>query len=70
MPWTAAAAVAVAPGEASETETWGSKRAAVAVADGEARGTEVPVSKKRRLDVSGILCPFELNGVCNDDDCR
>lgn len=45
------------------------KTTAVAT-DAEASETEAPVSKRRRLDVSAILCPFELNGVCNDDDCR
>lgn len=41
-----------------------------AMADGQAKKTEAPGSKRRRVDVSAILCPFELNGVCNDDDCR
>lgn len=41
-----------------------------AVEDGGNRETEAPGSKRRRVDVSAILCPFELNGVCNDDDCR
>lgn len=26
--------------------------------------------KRRRIDPNAIMCPFELNGVCNDDDCR
>lgn len=43
---------------------------ATATADGQAKETEVPGIKRRRMDVSAILCPFELNGVCNDDDCR
>lgn len=39
-------------------------------ADGQAGETEATGPKRRRVDVSAILCPFELNGVCNDDDCR
>lgn len=27
-------------------------------------------AKRRRIDPNAIMCPFELNGVCNDDDCR
>lgn len=27
-------------------------------------------AKRRRVDPNAIMCPFELNGVCNDDDCR
>lgn len=34
-------------------------------ADGVDRG-----AKRRCIDPNAIMCPFELNGRCNDDDCR
>ncbi|CAN0436043.1 unnamed protein product [Ectocarpus sp. 12 AP-2014] len=43
--------------------------AAAAAAGGEPRA-EAPGTKRRRVDANAIMCPFELNGVCNDDDCR
>lgn len=50
---------------ATEAPTVPPWKTATATADGQAT-----VPKKMRVDVSAILCPFELNGVCNDDDCR
>lgn len=44
--------------------------AAAAAADGKARQPEGRSLKRRRVDANAIMCPFELNGVCNDDDCR
>ncbi|CAM9390018.1 unnamed protein product [Pylaiella littoralis] len=43
---------------------------AAAAADGKARQPEGRSLKRRRVDANAIMCPFELNGVCNDDDCR
>ncbi|CBN75469.1 Hypothetical leucine rich repeat protein [Ectocarpus siliculosus] len=43
--------------------------AATAAAGGEPRAG-APGAKRRRVDANAIMCPFELNGVCNDDDCR
>ncbi|CAM9407342.1 unnamed protein product, partial [Ectocarpus sp. 8 AP-2014] len=40
-----------------------------AAAGGEPRAG-APGAKRRRVDANAIMCPFELNGVCNDDDCR
>ncbi|CAM9252650.1 unnamed protein product, partial [Ectocarpus fasciculatus] len=43
---------------------------AVAAAGGGGTRTGAPGAKRTRVDANAIMCPFELNGVCNDDDCR
>lgn len=56
----------------SSASTSGMEAGARAGADARITAGEVqsiPV-KRRRIDANAILCPFELNGVCNDDDCR
>lgn len=46
---------------------------AVAMTEGEETQTAAVLpprgGKRRRIDPNAIMCPFELNGVCNDDDC-
>ncbi|CAM9281098.1 unnamed protein product, partial [Ectocarpus sp. 13 AM-2016] len=44
--------------------------AAAAAAAGSDPRAGAPGAKRRRVDANAIMCPFELNGVCNDDDCR
>ncbi|CAM9394578.1 unnamed protein product [Scytosiphon promiscuus] len=44
--------------------------AAAAAMQGEAGETRARGLKRRRVDANAIMCPFELNGICNDDDCR
>ncbi|CAB1111808.1 unnamed protein product [Ectocarpus sp. CCAP 1310/34] len=48
----------------------GTEAAAAAAAAGDEPRAEAPGAKRRRVDANAIMCPFELNGVCNDDDCR
>lgn len=42
----------------------------VAAADGGLAAPTGRKKKRRRLDPNGIMCPFELSGVCNDDNCE
>lgn len=43
---------------------------AAAAADGGLAAPTARKKKRRRLDPNGIMCPFELSGVCNDDNCE
>lgn len=43
---------------------------AAAAADGGLAAPTAREKKRRRLDPNGIMCPFELSGVCNDDNCE
>lgn len=44
--------------------------ATVAEGVGEAEAGPERGAKRRCIDPNAIMCPFELNGRCNDDDCR
>lgn len=61
-------AVAPPPGVRSDSPAVG-----LGKAGGSVQAVAAPASstaKRRRIDANAIMCPFELNGVCNDDDCR